>query len=77
MSLTAEERFKVIVDQLIDNGIYPGPTAINRALEQYAFVKRGGRTNHLNGRETKWRREVMYQRGIPLQRPWLVNDNSL
>lgn len=58
----AEERFKNCVKSLWDRGIYPGPTAINIELRE-------SQSNHLNGRETKWRREVMKELGIPLLRP--------
>jgi len=59
----AEFTFKRIVNRLIDLGTYPGPTAINRQLG------RTGKLNQLNGRETRWRREVMKERNIPLMRP--------
>jgi hypothetical protein len=58
----AEERFKNIVRSLHERGIYPGPTAINIEL-------RGHKSNHINGRETKWRREVMEELKLPLLRP--------
>jgi hypothetical protein len=58
----AEERFKDVVKSLHARGVYPGPTAINAEL-------RGNLSNHLNGRETKWRREVFEELDIPLLRP--------
>lgn len=64
----AEERFKAVVNELIDNDIYPGPTAINDKL--YGPFGAGYKpSNHLNGRQTKWRREVMKERDIKLKRP--------
>lgn len=59
---TAEERFKKIVNSIIDRGVYPGPTIINVEVHGY-------KSNHLNGRETRWRREVMKERNIELLRP--------
>jgi hypothetical protein len=54
-----EQKFKAVVNELIDEGIFPGPTPINLRY-------RNDRDNHLNGRETKWRREVMKERGVEL-----------
>jgi len=62
-SKAAEQKFKAVVRALWAGGTYPGPTAINRAF---------GRTNvnqrNLNGDETRWRREVMRDLGIPYAR---------
>lgn len=66
---TAELHFKDVVHNLIDNGIYPGPTAINRGLVKWKGKTRSRRLNTLNGRETKWRREVMKERKVGLLRP--------
>lgn len=60
--MNAEQKFKQIVNQLIDRGVYPGPTAINVEVHGY-------KSNQLNGRETRWRREVMKERGVKLLRP--------
>jgi hypothetical protein len=59
MTRGSEAKFKKIVNGLIDEGIYPGPTPIN-------FHYRGTRSNQLNGAETRWRREVMKERNIAL-----------
>lgn len=55
-----EQSFKAVVNELIDEGIYPGMVPINLRY------RRRPHDNHLNGRETKWRREVMKERGIEL-----------
>lgn len=59
---TAEEKFKNVVRDIVAANEYPGPTAINLKL-------RGYKSNHLNGRETRWRREAMKKLGIQLKRP--------
>lgn len=60
--LTAEEKFKNVVRDIVAAGEYPGPTAINLKL-------RGYKSNRLNGRETRWRREAMNKLGVKLKRP--------
>lgn len=67
---TAEQKFKRIVNRIIDHGVYPGPTVINIEVH-------GRKHNNLNGRETRWRREVMNARGIKLLKPeaaWPLTD---
>lgn len=59
----AEEKFKQTVRDLHKEGIYPGPTILNERLH-------GHRSNSINGRETRWRREIMKELGIKMQRPW-------
>jgi hypothetical protein len=59
MTRGSEGRFKEVVNELIDEGIYPGPTSINLRY-------RRTRSNQLNGAETRWRREVMKERNIAL-----------
>lgn len=61
--MNAETRFKSTVEDIIAAGAYPGPTLINKMLG------RGRHNNHLNGRDTHWRREVMKKHNIPLMRP--------
>lgn len=60
--MTAETKFKNVVRDIVAAGEYPGPTAINLRLHNK-------RSNHLNGRETRWRREAMGKLGIELKRP--------
>lgn len=62
MKVTAEMRFKECVRSLHMRGIYPGPTAINAELH-------GKISNHLNGRECRWRYEVFDELNIPYLRP--------
>lgn len=69
MTIT-EARFKAVVIDLHNKGIYPGPTAISKALG------RTGRLNVINGRETKWRHEIFKELGIQLQRPINGDSNS-
>jgi hypothetical protein len=67
MRITAEI-FKKCVHDLIDHGVYPGPTAINDYINRNWNPDRTV-DNHLNGRDTRLRREIMQERGIPLRRP--------
>lgn len=60
--MTERERFREAILLLWKTGQYPSPTALNLQLH-------GRRSNNLNGRESKWRREAMTALGIPLQRP--------
>jgi hypothetical protein len=62
--MKAETRFKLVVLTLVNLGIYPGPQAVRKALGRGWRSPRsasaecpGGRT--LNGRETRWRRELL------------------
>lgn len=64
MSILAELRVKDCIRRLHAAGIYPGPTAINIWLGRKRV-----HMNQLNGKETRWRREVMRELGILLQRP--------
>lgn len=59
--MTAKLRFKRAVRRLWSRGIYPGPTALNRELH-------GHSSNNLGGCQPRWRRDVMRELGIPLQR---------
>ena len=54
-------RFLAAVLFLWKADVYPSPTALNMALH-------GRRSNNLSGRETTWRRALMKEFGIPLQR---------
>lgn len=60
--MTAEERFKDTIRVWWNCGEYPSPTYLNW------FIHHRWNRN-LNGRECKWRREVMAELGIPLKRP--------
>lgn len=53
---TAEARFKAAVRAIIGRGEYPSPGAIQR--EQGRTV-----THNVNGRETRWRSEVLLASG--------------
>jgi hypothetical protein len=71
--MNAEERLKDAVRKIHARGEYPGPTAIN--IELYGPIVPGyeRRLNQLNGKQTKWRREIMAELGIPLKRPYQTN----
>jgi hypothetical protein len=60
--MTAEEKFKQVIRMLHKKGVYPAPTMLNMMIH-------GHNSDNINGRETKWRREMMKELGIPLQRP--------
>lgn len=61
--MTPEEKFKwAIKDAWQNHGIYPTPTFLNMLIHKK-------KSNNLNGRETKWRREVMQELKIRLKRP--------
>lgn len=60
--MSTETRFKNAVRALHSRGVYPGPTALNHELGRDKV-----RSNNLSGRETRWRREVMEELGIPLK----------
>lgn len=61
----AEKQFKTIVRRLVDRGVYPGPTAINRAR----LGTHAGQENNINGRECRWRRETLLELGFFYQNP--------
>lgn len=52
-------RAKAVTRELIVLGIFPGPTAINRALG-----RSGRRMNQINGVESRARREAMREAGF-------------
>jgi hypothetical protein len=54
----AEHEFKLAVCDLILRGIHPGPTKIN------CLLGRSHRRNEINGRESRWRREIMHVFGV-------------
>jgi len=54
-----EARFKAVIQAIIDAGIHPGPLAIG-----YALPNKIGNVRNLNGRESKWRREVLEANGF-------------
>ena len=59
---TYEERFKKLVHNLyVRHGLYPRPTLLHLILHDHT-------SHNLNGREARWRREVMTKLGIPLMR---------
>jgi hypothetical protein len=58
----AEKRFKKVVRELHKEGVYPGPTVIN-------LIVHGHKARNLDGRETRWRREMFKELGIKLLRP--------
>lgn len=60
--MTAEQKFKRAVQTLWVKGYYPSPTRLNHVVHNRD-------SSNLNGNESRWRREVMAQLGIPLQRP--------
>lgn len=61
--ISCEARFKRVVDAMIDRGLHPGPGALLFCTwrAHNTFSGRGG--GNLNGRETRWRREVLLARG--------------
>ena len=59
----AEKRFKKVVRELHKEGVYPGPTVIN-------LIVHGHKARNLDGRETRWRREMFKELGIKLLRPY-------
>ncbi len=61
--VTAETRYKAIVTDLIDAGIKPTPGRISYCLDRdSSSLHSTGGISH-NGRETRWRREVMLEHG--------------
>jgi hypothetical protein len=52
----AEQRFKLAVIRLVLQNEYPSPGNIERALGRHV-------THNINGRECRWRREVMTAMG--------------
>lgn len=65
MSKRDEQRaqFLAVVNQIIDEGQYPGPTLINARLHGAPGW------NSLNADRCRWRREVMQARRVPMKRP--------
>lgn len=57
--MSAVERCEVVVEALINLGLKPTPTNVNRALGREGRVK----MNVLNGRETAARARVLEKRG--------------
>ena len=57
----AEKRFKRAVRSLWSRGYYPSPTRLNVLLHDRA-------SDNLGGCQPRWRREVMAELEIPLQR---------
>ena len=55
-----EVRFKKVVQQILDEGLYPGPTLVNTMLGKPPG-KRGMR--NFSGRESQWRSEVFQDNG--------------
>jgi len=55
--MTAEERFKAAVIELVQAGRYPAATALNTALERHR------ERADLSGREERWRREALLELG--------------
>lgn len=60
--MTAEQKFKWAIIDAWAKGIYPGPTFLNALIHNR-------RSDNLNSRETRWRREIMITLNIPLKRP--------
>lgn len=56
--MTADQRFKTAVRQVVADGEYPSPTRINRALVKLG-AKREGAPNNINGKECRWRAEAL------------------
>lgn len=56
--MTVSERFEQAFIRCLEDGIHPGPAAINDRMGR-------GKINHLNGRECKQRLRLMYGFGIP------------
>lgn len=54
----AERRFKELACDFVHWGAHPTPTVMNRRLVAEG-VRRTGQTNVLNGKESKWLREVV------------------
>ena len=54
----AEERFKAAVCRLVAAGVYPAPKAIRQALGLETWRRLSG-GYVLDGRQTRWRREVL------------------
>ena len=66
----AERMFKAVIRSLYSQGIYPSPTTLNLSIH-------GKKSSNLNGRETRWRREVMKELNIPLKRPRAIEPKIL
>jgi hypothetical protein len=60
----AEFDFKCAVIDLIDEGTYPSPTAIT------AILPRRQVTHNLNGREVRWRAEILTALG------WVYDESA-
>jgi len=60
--MTAEEKFKKVLRTLHSKGIYPAPTMLNMMIH-------GHNSDNINGRESKWRKEMFKELGIQFQRP--------
>lgn len=62
--VSEEAKFKAAVQALIDRGVFPGPTAINRELGHghYRWLRL------LSGRESSWRIAVMKANGFVFTR---------
>ncbi len=59
----AEERYKAVVTDLIEAGLRPTPARISYCLDRDSSSSHSsGGVSH-NGRETRWRREVMLAHG--------------
>ena len=60
--MTAKERLQAAVREIVARGLYPGPLAIHRELA-FAGHKHGAARHELNGREVRWRAEVLERLG--------------
>ena len=61
----AEAAFRNIIVRLIVRGVYPSPTAINRARLGTHF----GQENSINGRECRWRESEFQKHGYRYVNP--------
>lgn len=61
MTKICENDFKEIVRQYLGNGILPTPSLLNMELRRHGQSK--NKYNNINGRQTKWRREVLQEFG--------------
>jgi hypothetical protein len=78
VATSAEARFKVAVVELVAQGVYPSPGAINHRLGRDLY--NGKPSHNINGRECRWRREVCAELRFVLnsdRRGWNMRKGEL
>ena len=71
----AEERFKNVVRYLVQEGVYPSPKAIRLEISDDGYRSR--QLHNLNGRECRWRVEVLEELGwvhVTAGSPFLIKS---